>query len=281
MKILSKLCMFLVFFFLYAPIAVLILFSFNAGRSTGVFSGFSLYWYKEIFQNRAAMNALLNSLILALSSAGIATILGTAAAAGLHKFRGKYTKAAVMNVTNVPMMNPDIVTGVSMMLLFVFIGRAIGASNSLNFVTLLIAHVTFNLPYVIVSVLPKFKQMDKNLPEAALDLGCTPLRAFFKIEVPQIMPGIFTGFVMAVTLSIDDFVISHFTSSGFQTLPLLIYSMTKKTVTPDMYALSTLIFVTILLLMLLSNLPSFADRHKLAKQGKEKKRTRKALQKKG
>ena len=267
MKILSKLCMFFVYFFLYAPIVVLILFSFNAGRSTGVFSGFSLYWYKEIFQNRTAMNALLNSLILALSSAGIATILGTAAAAGLHKFRGKYIKAAVMNVTNVPMMNPDIVTGVSMMLLFVFIGRTLGASNSLNFATLLIAHVTFNLPYVIVSVLPKFKQMDKNLPEAALDLGCTPLQAFFKIEVPQIMPGIFTGFVMAVTLSIDDFVISHFTSSGFQTLPLLIYSMTKKTVTPDMYALSTLIFVTILLLMLLSNLPSFAERRK------EKKRT--------
>ncbi|MCI8332761.1 MAG: ABC transporter permease [Clostridiales bacterium] len=275
MKVLSKLCMFLVFFFLYAPIIVLILFSFNAGRSTGVFSGFSLYWYKEIFQNRTALNALLNSLILALSSAGIATVLGTAAAAGLHKFRGKYTKAVIMNVTNVPMMNPDIVTGVSMMLLFVFIGRALGASNSLNFATLLIAHVTFNLPYVIVSVLPKFKQMDKNLPEAALDLGCTPLQAFFKIEIPQIMPGIFTGFVMAVTLSIDDFVISHFTSSGFQTLPLLIYSMTKKTVTPDMYALSTLIFVTILLLMLLSNLPSFAD------QRKENKRIRKASQKKG
>lgn len=231
MKLLSKICLFALFFFLYAPILVLVLFSFNAGRSTGVFSGFSLYWYKEIFNNQVAMNALFNSVLLAFLSAIIATILGTAAAAGIFKFRSKTIKGAVMNVTNIPMMNPDIVTGVSMMLLFVFIGRALGASTSLNFWTLLIAHITFNLPYVIVSVLPKFRQMDKNLPEAALDLGCTPIKAFFKIEIPQIMPGIFTGFVMALTLSIDDFVISHFTSSGFQTLPLLIYSMTKKAVT--------------------------------------------------
>lgn len=260
MKALSRVCMGLVFFFLYAPIAILILFSFNSGRSTGIFEGFSLYWYKELFNNGTALTALVHTAVLAFSSAAIATVIGTAAAAGIFKFRNRRIKGAVTGLTNIPMMNPDIVTGVSMMLLFVFLGRALGADTSLNFTTLLIAHVTFNLPYVIMSVLPKFRQMDKNLPEAAMDLGCTPLMAFFKIEVPQIMPGIFTGFIMAVTLSIDDFVISHFTSSGYSTLPLLIYSMTKKTVTPDMYALSTLIFVTILVLMLLSNIPSVIDR---------------------
>lgn len=270
MKVLSRICMGLLYFFLYAPIAILILFSFNSGRSTGVFEGFSLYWYKELFQNGDAINALLNTLLLAVLSAVISTVMGTAAAAGIHRFRGRITKAVVTNVTNVPMMNPDIVTGVSMMLFFVFVGRALGASSSLSFWTLLVAHVTFNLPYVILSVLPKFRQMDKNLPEAALDLGCTPLQAFFRVEIPQIMPGIFTGFIMAITLSIDDFVISHFTSSGFQTLPLLIYSMTKKTVKPDMYALSTLIFVTILVLMILSNIPSFVEERKAAGKGGKK-----------
>ena len=266
MKVFSKICMALLFIFLYAPIAVLILFSFNSGRSTGVFEGFSLYWYEELFKNSSALTALGHTLVLALTSSVAATVIGTAAAAGICKFRNKLVKSAVTNMTNIPMMNPDIVTGVSMMLLFVFVGRAVGANTSLNFTTLLIAHITFNLPYVILSVLPKFRQMDKNLPEAALDLGCTPLQAFFKVEIPQIMPGIFTGFVMAITLSIDDFVISHFTSSGYSTLPLLIYSMTKKTVTPDMYALSTLIFVTVLVLMILSNIPSFIDGKK--KKGK-------------
>ncbi len=267
MKILSKICMGLLYFFLYMPIAVLVLFSFNSGRSTGVFEGFSLYWYKELFHNGDALNALCNTLIVAFLSAAAATLIGTAAAAGIYKFRGRFFRGALLNLTNVPMMNPDIVTGVSMMLLFVFVGRAVGASTSLNFFTLLIAHITFNLPYVILSVLPKFRQMDKNLPEAALDLGCTPLQAFFKVEIPQIMPGIFTGFVMAITLSIDDFVISHFTTSGFQTLPLLIYSMTKRTVKPDMYALSTLIFVTILLLMILSNIPSILEDRKKKYKG--------------
>ena len=267
MKILSKLSLGLVFFFLYAPIAILILFSFNSGESTGVFEGFSTYWYKELFRNSDAVNALLNTLILAFLSAAIATVVGTAAAAGIYRFKRKITKGVLLNVTNVPMMNPDIVTGVSMMLLFVFIGRAVGAQSNLSFWTLLIAHVTFNLPYVIMSVLPKFRQMDKNLPEAALDLGCTPLQAFLKVEIPQIMPGIFTGFIMAITLSIDDFVISHFTGSGFQTLPLLIYSMTKKTVKPDMYALSTLIFITILILMILSNVPSYMEERRAKKKG--------------
>ncbi len=270
MKALSRISMALLYVFLYAPIAILILFSFNSGRSTGVFEGFSLYWYKELFRNGTAINALLNTVELALCAAVISTVIGTAAAAGICKYRSKFAKGAIKNVTNIPMMNPDIVTGISMMLLFVFIGKAIGAMSSLSFFTLLIAHVTFCLPYVITSVLPKFAQMDKNLPEAALDLGCSPLKAFIKVEIPQIMPGIFTGFIMALTLSIDDFVISHFTGSGFQTLPLFIFSMTKRTVKPDMYALSTLIFVTILILMLIANLPSLYGQRKKQKEKKKK-----------
>lgn len=265
----------LVYIFLYAPIAILMLFSFNSGRSTGVFEGFSLYWYKELLHNGTAINALVNTVELALSAAVISTVIGTAAAAGISKFRSRFFRRTVNNITNVPMMNPDIVTGISMMLLFVFIGRAIGAASSLSFVTLLIAHVTFCLPYVITSVLPKFSQMDKNLPEAALDLGCSPLMAFIKVEIPQIMPGIFTGFIIAITLSIDDFVISHFTGSAFQTLPLFIFSMTKRTVKPDMYALSTLIFVTILILMLIANLPK-QSAHKKAESKKSKKSVRAA-----
>ena len=171
-----------------------------------------------------------------------------------------------MTVTNVPMMNPDIVTGISMMLLFVFVGTLLHFDNNLSFWTLLIAHVTFNLPYVILSVLPKIKQLDSQLPEAAMDLGCTPMQAFFKVELPAIMPGVLTGAIMAFTLSVDDFVISYFTAgSGFETLPLRIYSMTKKRVTPDMYALSTLIFIAILLLLILSNVTSAKSEKKVKK----------------
>jgi spermidine/putrescine transport system permease protein len=171
--------------------------------------------------------------------------------------RSKFLRATVNSVTNIPMMNPDIVTGISMMLLFVFVGTAVGSAEKLNFWTLLIAHVTFNLPYVILNITPKFRQMDRHLPEAALDLGCTPSLSFFKVELPFIMPGVVTGFIMAFTLSLDDFVISYFCSgSDFQTLPILIYSMTKKEVTPDIYALSTLIIIAILALLILTNLSS-------------------------
>ncbi len=257
MKTMAKVYTTLVFIFLYAPIAVLILFSFNSTNSTGVFSGFSLYWYKELFSNSGALNALKNTLVLATLSAAIATVIGTAAATGIVKFRRKAVKNTVLSVTNIPMMNPDIVTGISLMLLFVFIGRLIGIQSSyLNFWTLLIAHVTFNIPYVILNVLPKFSQMDVHLPEAAMDLGCTPLRSFFKVELPSILPGVLSGFIMSFTLSLDDFIISHFTASGYETLPIFIYSMTKKKVKPDMYALSTLIFVAILVLLILSNLIS-------------------------
>ena len=194
-------------------------------------------------------------LILALCAALLSTIMGTAAAVGMNKLRSKYMKAAMNTVTNLPMVNPEIITGISLMLMFVFFGRLIGMRTSLNFGTMLIAHVTFCLPYVILQVLPKLRQMDPALPEAAMDLGCTPLRAFAKVELPEIFPGILTGLIMSFTLSLDDFVISYFTSgNGFETLPIRIYNMTKKTVTPKMYALATLIFFVILALLLVTNL---------------------------
>ena len=255
MKTLSRTYIFLILAILYIPILVLMLFSFNSTNNTGVFTGFSTYWYKELFRNAETFNALKNTLVLAITSAVCSTLIGTAAALGLDRMRSKLFKNTLNSLTNVPMMNPDIVTGVSMMLLFVFVGNMLGQSEKLNFWTLLIAHITFNLPYVLLNVTPKFKQMDKHLPEAALDLGCTPLQSFLKGELPNIMPGVITGFIMAFTLSLDDFVISYFCSgSEFQTLPILIYSMTKKEVKPDIYALSTLMIVAILTLLILSNL---------------------------
>ena len=267
---LRTLCLILVFIFLYMPIGVLVFFSFNAGDSTAVFSGFSFRWYKELFTDAATLNALKNTLVLAVLSSVISTIIGTAAAYGISKMKNKFLKAATMSTTQIPMINPEIVTGISMMLLFVFVGNLINTSALTGFWTVLIAHITFNLPYVLLLVLPKFKEMDKSLPEAALDLGCTPVQSFFKVELPAIMPGIIAGFIMAFTLSIDDFVISYFTTgSGFETLPIRIYSMTKKRVTPDMYALSTLIFVTILVLLLVSNLTDGKNKIELSKKVKK------------
>ncbi len=255
MRILSKLYIVLIMIFLYAPILVMVLFSFNSSNSTAVFEGFSLKWYTELLKNEAVLTALTNTLILAVASAVISTILGSAAAVGIFSYKKKWTRSALMSVTNIPMMNPDIVTGISMMLLFVFFGRMLALRNSLSFITLLIAHITFNLPYVILSVLPRLKQTDAHLAEAALDLGCTPIKAFFKVILPSISSGIVTGFIMAFTLSLDDFVISYFTTGPeFQTLPLLIYSMTKRRVTPDMYALSTIMFVSVLVLLILFNI---------------------------
>lgn len=244
----------LIFVFLYMPILVLFLYSFNAGPSTSVFEGFSLQWYKALLHDTESIKALYNTLILAVCSSLIATVMGTAAAVGINSLRNKYIKSSVMTVTNIPMMNPEIVTGVSMMLLFVFVGRLLGLVNVLGFWTMLIAHVTFNLPYVILSIMPKFSQLDKFMPEAAMDLGCSRVKAFFKVVLPSIFPGIFSGLIMAFTLSLDDFVISYFTTGpSFQTLPIRIFSMTKKRVKPDMYALSTIIFVAVLLLLILVN----------------------------
>lgn len=250
----SKIYTALVIIFLYFPILILIIYSFNSSNSTSVLAGFSFRWYHELFNDGDTINAVKNTLILAVLSSLIATTFGTAASVGINKIRSKWVKTTILTTTNIPMVNPDIVTGVSMMLLFVFGGTLLGIKGVLGFGTLLIAHITFNLPYVILSIMPKFKQMDAHLSEAAEDLGCTPVQAFFKVVLPTIMPGIFTGLIISFTLSLDDFVISYFTSGpAFQTLPIRIFAMTKKRVTPDMYALSTILFITILLLLLLYN----------------------------
>ena len=274
MKPIAKVYTALLMLFLFAPIAILIVFSFNSAKSLSVFSGFSLHWYQELLRDSETLDAVRNTLVLAVSASVISTLMGTAAAVGIFRLRSRYLRAALDTVTNIPMINPDIITGISLMLMFVFVGRLFGAATSLNFGTMLISHITFCLPYVILQVLPKLQQMDQALPEAAMDLGCTPLKAFFKVEVPEIMPGIVTGLIMAFTLSLDDFVISYFTSgNGFQTLPIRIYNMTKKTVTPKMYALATIIFFVILAMLLLSNLLD-ANTAQTVKEAKEKKKAR-------
>ncbi len=273
MKALGKIFTALIFVFLYAPMAVMIFFSFNSSRSTFVFKSFSLKWYGEFLNSSITITALKNTLLLAVLSALIATVFGTLAAIGIFNLKSKAAKNTIMTVTNIPMMNPDVVTGVSLMLLFVFIGRFLGLSSSLSFYTLLIAHITFNLPYVILNVLPKLKMVGTTYTEAAQDLGCTYFKAFTKVILPNIYSGIASGFLMAFTLSLDDFVISYFTNgTGFQTLPLLIYSKTKKSVKPDIYALSTVIFVAVLLLLFLANsIKSKSDTKKRVKSPKREK----------
>ena len=274
MKRASKIYTALIMVFLFAPIAILLLFSFNESKSLSVFAGFSFKWYQELFRDGDTLESVKNTLILACAASAIATVMGTAASVGINKLRNKYIRASFDTVTNIPMTNPDIITGISLMLMFVFIGTRLGKSASLSFWTLLISHVTFCLPYVILQVLPKLRQMDPSLPEAAMDLGCTPLQAFFKAVLPEIMPGIVTGMIMAFTMSLDDFVISYFTQgSGFQTLPIRIYSMTKKTVTPKMYALATIIFFVILTLLLISNL---SDEDSKSRRRQDAERARKA-----
>ena len=223
MKVLSKIYIPLVFILLYLPIIIVILFSFNDAGSMSHFDGFSLNWYAELFEDETALTALGNSLYLAVVSSVLATVIGTLGAYGVYKMRSRWLSGAIRSVTNIPMMNPDIVTGVSMMLLFV-------AAVSIPFLpitfgrfTMVVAHTTFSLPYVILSVLPRFQQMDKSITEAAIDLGCTPSKTFFKVELPMALPGIISGLMLGFTLSLDDFVISHFVSSpDFQTLPLYI-----------------------------------------------------------
>ena len=273
MKLSSKIYSALIFIFLFAPIIVLLVFSFNASKSLSVMSGFSLQWYRELFNDRNTLEAVRNTVILALSATAISTVMGTAAALGIDRLRSRWYRRVMNTVTDIPMTNPDIITGISLMLMFVFVGRLFGAATSLSFWTMLIAHVTFCLPYVILQVLPKLQQMDKSLPEAAMDLGCTPIRAFFKVELPEMLPGIVTGAIMAFTLSLDDFVISYFTSgNGFETLPIRIYSMTKKTVTPKMYALATIIFFVTMALLLINNVIDTEDSRKLREKKKGRKR---------
>ncbi len=255
MKILSRTYTALIFLFLYAPLVIMVLFSFNEANSLSNFTGFSLKWYQELFQSEEVLDALYNTLILAAISSVLATVIGTAAAVGIEKMHNRHLKSAVKTISNMPMMNPDIVTGIAMALLFAFAMKLFNMDGIYGFWTVLIAHTTFNLPYVILSVIPKIRQMDRFLPEAALDLGCTPMQSFFKVELPSILPGVLSGLVMSFTLSLDDFVISYFNTDGdFQTLPIYIFGMTKRTVTPDIYSLSTLLFVSVLLLLFLSNL---------------------------
>ena len=270
-KYTSRIYLCLIFAILYIPILTVILFSFNATESTANFAGFSFHWYIELFKSDDAWIALRNTLILAVLSAIIATVIGTAAAEGIYKMRNKLVKSVVNSITNIPMMNPDIVTGMSMMLFFAAVMALfkIADYNDIGFIAMLISHTTFCLPYVILSVLPRINELGDTLSEAALDLGCTPIKAFFKVKLPNIMPGVLSGMVMAFTMSLDDFVISYFVGpTNFQTLPLLIYSMTKKTVKPNMYALSTIIIITVFLLLLLSNMKSLKKNPHHAKSKK-------------
>lgn len=253
MKIASKIYTVLIMIFLYAPIGVLIVFSFNNSKSRAVWEGFTFKWYEELIRDDSIMNALKNTLIVAVVASVCATIIGSIAAIGIFHLK-KLPKSIVLQVSNIPMLNPEIVTGISLMLMFVFIGKALGGQG-LGFTTLILAHITFNIPYVILSVMPKLRQMDKHLYEAAQDLGCPPIEAFFKAVVPEIMPGIVTGFIMAFTLSVDDFVISYFTSGPTsQTLSVLIESMTRKRISPKINALSTLMFIVVLILLIIVNM---------------------------
>lgn len=263
MKRLSKLYMALVMLFLYVPIFVLIVFSFNETKSKTVFSGFTFDWYVKLFNNEIIISSLRNTLIIAVIASLAATILGTAAAIGINYMR-KLPKAVVMNITNIPIINPEIVTGVSLMLLFAFF--TVRMNIEMGFVTLLIAHITFDVPYVILNVLPKLRQMNPNIYEAAQDLGCNHMQAFFKVVLPEIMPGVLSGFLMAFVFSLDDFVVSLFTSGpNFQTLPITIYSMTRRRVSPQINALSTIIFVIVAIVLITKNIPERKNKEKQTK----------------
>lgn len=246
-RLIKRFYLFLIFLFLYAPIIMLILFSFNAGKSSGSWEGFSLKWYSLLLADRYIMESLMNTVMIALLSSMIATVIGTFAAYGIHTMKS-VPRRVILNVNNIPILNPDIVTGVSLMALFAFTQIPFG------FVTLLLAHITFNIPYVILSVLPKLKQMPSDIIEAALDLGATPSTAFWKVVIPEILPGIISGLLISFTLSIDDFVISFFTTGGgVSNLSIAIYSMARRGINPKINALSTLLFVTVVTLLMLIN----------------------------
>ena len=255
MKKTNRILTILIFIFLYIPMAVLIVASFNTGKDIAHFESFTLNRYVELFQDEHLLNLLRNSLVVSILATATSTVFGTVAAVGIHNLKPRMRKV-VMSLTNIPMTNPDIVTGVSLSLLFVFVGsKMLGQRDALTFGTLLIAHITFNLPYVILNVMPKLQQMDNSLTDAAMDLGCTPLQAFFKVTLHEIMPGIVSGAIMAFTMSLDDFVISYFVSGlDFVTLPVEIYSYTKKPIQPKIYAMFTLLFLLIFVLMVTMNL---------------------------
>lgn len=237
----------IILIFLYAPIATMMVLSFNDSKSRTIWGGFTTKWYAQMFENPAIMDALYNTLLIAFASALIATIIGTVAALGSSSLK-RVPRTVVMSVNNIPMLNSDIVTGISLMLAFIAFGISLG------FKTILISHITFNIPYVILSVMPKLKQTNKSTYEAAMDLGAGPVQAFFKVVFPDIMPGVLSGFLMAFTMSLDDFIITHFTrGAGINTLSTLIYSEVRRGIQPSMYALSTIIFLTVLILLLITN----------------------------
>ena len=247
-KILSSTYISFIFLFLYAPIAILIFYSFNKSRGRGIFSGFTVDWYYKLFSNELILTSFLNTIIVALLSSVIATIVGTSAAIGISNFNKK-AKHSIMGMTYISIINPEIVTGISLMLLFVIMKIKFG------YTTLILAHITFSIPYVILNVLPKLRQKDNSIFEAAMDLGCTTTKAFFKVVMPDIMPGILAGFLMALTYSLDDFVVSYFTTGvTSQTLPITIYSMTRKRVSPEINAISTIIFVIVLITLIIMNI---------------------------
>lgn len=268
MKRFNKIFTVIVLFFLYVPMIVLAVASFNSGMDIAVFEGFTFENYGELFRDSVLLPLLLNSVIVAVLSSLFATILGTAASLGIHAM-GPRLRSFTMGVTNIPLTNPEIVTGVSLALLFAFVGTMMKINDILGFATLLIAHISFNLPYVILSVMPKLSQMDPHLSEAAMDLGCTPWQAFYKVVIHEITPGIISGALMAFTMSLDDFVISYFVyGPEFVTLPVEIYNYTKKPLQPKIYALFTLLFAAILLVMIVMNLLQARD----AKRTKENRR---------
>lgn len=237
----------LVMIFLYAPIATLMVLSFSNSKSRTRWGGFTLRWYGEMFESATIMNALQNTLVIALASALIATVIGTAAAIAINSMK-PVPRTIIMGITNIPMLNADIVTGISLMLAFIAFGISLG------FKTILISHITFNIPYVILSVMPKLKQTNKSVYEAAMDLGATPVRAFFRVVFPDILPGVLSGFLLAFTMSLDDFIITHFTKgAGINTLSTLIYSEVRRGIKPSMYALSTVIFTAVLALLIITN----------------------------
>lgn len=249
--ILSKIYLLLVMLFMYAPIFVLIVFSFNTTKSHSRMSGFTLDWYIKLFHNELILRSLLNTIIVAATATLCATILGTAAAVGINSMK-KITRTAVLDVTNVPVISPEIVTGVSLMLLFSFFAARM--NMNFGFKTLIMAHITFDVPYVILNIMPRFSQMNPNIYEAAQDLGCSPSKAFFKVILPEILPGIISGMMMAFALSLDDFVVSYFTNgSSAQTLPITIYSMTRRKVSPEINALSTIIFLIVIIVLITKN----------------------------
>lgn len=245
--ILQKIYITLIFIFLYAPIVTLIVLSFNGSRTRAKWGGFTLKWYGSLFQNRDIMQALFNTLLIALVASIISTIIGTIACIAIMSLK-KRSRAIVMGITNIPMLNAEIVTGISLMLLFISLGLRFGLG------TILLSHITFCIPYVILSVMPRMRQMNPHTYEAALDLGAGPVYGFFKVVFPDILPGVLSGFLMAFTMSLDDFIITHFTKgAGVDTLSTKIYTEVKKGIKPEMYALSTIIFLTVLILLFLVN----------------------------